>query len=271
MGEESMKKAMAFLGLGILAAVVLRAEVYVRGVHHIPGGYRYGRNVPRLAIFNEWWIGKDKAAFSSSGWAYEYSGNTDWQLVLDKARGRMIIVNLSEKAYWEIALNAPLAAFVDAAALRWLSQFKVYGQTSSTGGRASVLGKYCREIEIAEWIISNDEDRFYDRRRKSLVTADIPFNWKLAREVFLWAASLFNPQEAYVAEMEKLGGFVLASDEETSEGGSIVTWSFKVDEMDVRRPPRGIFDPPVGFKKLEKLDVKALLGLKSIIFMSPIY
>ena len=266
-----MPKLAAIVCWGILAPQIMNAEVYVRGVHHIPGSYRYAREVRTLDIVNEWWFGKDKVAFSTRGWAYDYSGNTDWRLVLDREKQRIVILNLTKKTYWEFPLSATLGTFVKDDALRWLAQFKVYGTLVPTGSMADVLGRPCQEFEIKEWIIRNDEDRFYDGQSKARVSEDVPFDWKLSRDLLLWVRTLSNPQNDYLRDLDGIHGFVLASEEMTSEGGNLVTWAFRVDEIIVRDPPAGTFDPPADFKRQDSLDIETLWSLRGIIYICPIY
>ena len=62
-----MKTIITFLCVFILVSTAIQADVYVKGILHIDGGYRYGYNVPDIDVVNEWWFGKDKVTFRSNG------------------------------------------------------------------------------------------------------------------------------------------------------------------------------------------------------------
>ena len=84
-----MKKIMIILITGILFTVFLQADVYVRGILHFKGGYRYGINVPKADVVHEWWFGKDKVTYISTGWNFKVDNiafNTDMSFTLDKTK-----------------------------------------------------------------------------------------------------------------------------------------------------------------------------------------
>ena len=267
--RNAIAAAMAALCLLLLPSW-LQADIYVKGILHIDGGYRYGHNVPVSEVVNEWWFGRDKASFSSSGWRYDYSGYGDWRLILDQGRQRILVINLTGKSFVEIPLPTVLAAHVDPPLPERLKDFEIDGKVSEAGRHETVLGRKCAVYDVAEWMIRRD-DRFYDRRRRIVSTQDVGFDWKMADKIYQWVASIFNARSTYLAELEKIRGFVLASEEEVFEGGSRVGFSFKVTEISEKTPPDDIYGPPMGFLKREKLGFLELYAIRGTVYGNPLY
>ncbi len=245
--------------------------VYVRGALRISGGYRYGRNVPDADVVNEWWFSKDRLAFSSTGWNSEFGGNQDLRFVLRHDARRLLMVNLTGNSYVEVALPTNPADHLSQDVAAWLKGSLVDGQMGETGRTGSVMQIACSEYQAAEWMIRFDDDRIFDRRRTLLVARDVPFEWRLADELFLDVASFFNPQPRYLSELKKKDGFVLASDESVFDGGSEVKSSFRVVEIRKAAAPAGIYDPPQGFSRKETLTISDLFNVRAVLFLYSLY
>jgi hypothetical protein len=268
-----MRKALT-LGMVALCLLLLpswlQAEIYVKGILHIEGGYRYGHHVPDSEVVNEWWFGRDKVSFTSSGWRFDYSGYGDWRLILDQEKQRILVVNMTSKSFVEIPLPMVLTAHVEPPLPERLKDFEIDGKVSEAGREESVLGKKCAVYDVAEWMIRRD-DRFYDRRRRIISTQDVAFDWKMADKIHQWVASFFNPRSTYLTELGKIRGFVLASEEEVFEGGSRVGFSFKVTEISEKTPPADIYGPPIDFLKRGKLGFLELFAIRGTVYGNPLY
>ncbi len=268
-----MRKASA-IGMVILCPLFLfsrlQADIYVKGILHIGGGYRYGHNLPDSEVVNEWWFGPHKASFSSSGWRFDYSGYGDWRLILDQEKRRILVVNITGRSFIEIPLPMVIAAHVDPPLPERLKDFEIDGKVSEAGKEEIVLDRKCTVYDVSEWMIRRD-DRFYDRRRRVISAQDVPFDWTLADKIYEWVASFFNPRPAYLSELEKIQGFILASEEEVFEGGSRVGFSFKVTEISEKTPPADVYGPPGNFLKKERLGFLELFTIRGTVYGNPLY
>ena len=99
-----MKKNRILLGLIFLYLPLLYADVYVKGILHVKGGYRYGRVVEDINAVQEWWFSKNRITFQSTGWNTWAMAN-EWRLTLDKQKKRILAVNLKANTFVEILLN----------------------------------------------------------------------------------------------------------------------------------------------------------------------
>lgn len=201
----------------LLQPFAIRADAYAKGLLHIEGGYRYGRTIPDSVVVNEWWFGKNRMAFSSVGWRFEWGGNRDVRFIWDKDKKRLLAIDLSQRSYVEGSLPWNLVSSVDGDTAAWLDQFLIDGRVEKTGRSVNLLDHACEEYHITEWMIRKD-DRFFDRVRTVMVARDVPFDWRMADELYRWVASFTHPQPRYVSELKKMAGFILTSRESMFEG-----------------------------------------------------
>jgi len=192
-----MRKIVIFHFIFVFFSIIAQADVYVKGILHFEGSYRYGINVPGADVVNEWWFGKDKVTFISTGWRFkvdDVANNTDMRFTLDKKKQCIFVANLKEKFYIEIPLPMNLLFHMDKSIADSLKNFQINGDIKKTGKRETINQKVCDVYKVSEWI-SYGDSRFYDRDRTIMTTTDVPFNWKLANELFRLIRSFFNPQE----------------------------------------------------------------------------
>lgn len=266
-----MKKTIAFLCIFVLISMGIQADVYIKGILHVDGGYRYGHNVPEMDVVNEWWIGENKVTFISTGWRYHFFIRTDWRFTLDREGERIIVANLSEKWFVEVPLPMNLLSHVDQSLAGMLDLFQINGRVEKTGEKKTINQKACDVYEVSEWIIQGGDDRYYERKRTVMATSDVPFNWQIVNELYQWIRSFPTVQKSYLSELNKLKGFVLAENNVLSALGYQVKWSFRVLEIDDRKAEENIYGIPKDFKKKEKFTQRDLLDMVGVIYPRPIY
>lgn len=266
-----MKTIITFLIIFFFISTVVHADIYVKGILHIDGGYRYGHNVPDMDVVQEWWFGENKVTFISTGWRFDYFIRTDWCFTLDRERERIIVANLSEKWFLEVPLPMNLLSHVDQSLAGMLNLFQINGRVEKTGEKKTINQKVCDVYEVSEWIIRGDDDRYYDRERTVMITSDVPFDWQIVNELYQWIRSFPKLQKSYISELNKLKGFILAENNVLSALGYQVKWSFRVLEIDDKKAPRNIYDIPKDFKKKEKFTPRDLLDMVGVLYPRPIY
>lgn len=245
------------------------ADVYVKGVLHVDGGYRYGHIVPEINAVNQWWFGKDKVTFITTGWQLEFMG-TDWRFTLDKEKKRILVINLKNKTFVEISIQKNPLSYVEPSLVKILADFKFDGTVKKSGENKNFLKKTCEVFQVNEWLMEVDL-RFYERERTILVTPDVPFNWKLFDELFHWIRSFFNPSPAYVSELKKINGFIMKSDEIFMPRGGRLGWNFQVLEISRNKAPENIYGIPKNYKPQEKFSRSDLGSMRTILYPWPIY
>lgn len=245
------------------------ADVYVKGVIHIPGGYRYGHNVPELDAVNEWWFGKNKVTFISTGWKLDYLFK-DWRFTLDKAEEKILAVNLSDGFYMEVPLSENPFSLVEGQWKGLIERYVIDGKTRKAGIKGSILGRECDVFEVTEWIEEGD-DHFYERDRTVKATCDVPFDWRMTEELYQWIMSFFNPRPVFLSDLKKMSGFILAEEVRMYELAGQVEWSFRVLEIVEKKAPPDVWRIPEGFKKKEKFSFRDLREMLAVLFPEPIY
>lgn len=264
-----MKTIFTFLALFFLATLLLQADVYVKGILHVDGGYRLGHMVPEINAVNEWWFDRDKVTFISTGWQLEIM-NTDWRFTLDKEKKRILVINLTNSTFMDVSLQKNQVSYLDPSYIEVLSDFRFNGTVEKLNEKETYLEKTCDRYRVNEWMMEVDL-RFYERERTILVTPDVPFNWKSFDELFHWIRSFFNPQPVYLSELKKIDGFIMKSDEAFMPRGGRLRWDFKVLEISHKEAPANIYDIPINFKKQEEFSRRDLLCLRTIVYPWPIY
>lgn len=266
-----MRKIIAFFCLFIFISlwVCIQADVYVKGVLHIDGGYRYGHIVPDIDAVNEWWFGKDRVTFITTGWQLEFMG-TDWRFTLDKEKKQLLVINLKNKTVVNISLEKPPLSYVDPSYVRVLDDFRFNGTVEKQGVKKKFLKKTCDVYRVLEWLMEVDL-RFYERERTILVNPDVPFDWRLFNELFQWLRSFFNPDPAYVDRLQTIKGFIMKSHETYMPRGGRLTWDFKVMEISHKKAPENVYGIPKDYKQQEKFSLRDLRTMITIVYTWPIY
>jgi hypothetical protein len=264
-----MKKRCFFLLFFIWISPIAHADMYVKGLIHVKGGYRYGHNVPDMDAVNEWWFSRDKFIFISTGWQLDYLFK-DWRFMLDRAGGKILAVNISDGFYVEASSSADPFSLVER---QWIGRLKNYvidGNTREAGINESVLQRASAVFEVTEWI-EEGKDHFYERDRTVKTTSDVPFDWRMADELYQWIRSFFNPRPAYVSDLRKMSGFILEEEVRMYELAGQVECSFRVVEIAEKKAPPDLWGVPDGFKKKDHLSFRDLREMLSVIYPEPIY
>lgn len=266
-----MKKIIVILCLfGIFSyGVFLQAEVYVKGILHIDGGYRYGHNVPNIDAVNEWWFAKDKVTFITTGWHLE-AMDTNWRFTFDKEKKRILVINLDKKTFIDVSLEKTPISYIDPSVEKVLADFRFYGTVKKQEEKKNFLEKTCEVYQVNEWLMEVDL-RFYERARTLYVTRDVPFNWQLFNELFQWIRSFFNPHPTYVSQLQKIEGFIVKSEEAFLPRGGRLEWDFKVLEISQKKAPGNIYGIPANYKALEKFSLRDMRTMIRVVYPWPIF
>ena len=248
----------------------IQTDVYVKGKLKIDAGYRCGRYVPEAEITNEWWFGKDKVTFITTGWDLEWM-STGWRFTLDREEERIIVTNLTNKSFIEVPFSMNSQSLLGQSYKDRLQMVRIDGKVKKLNEKRIILEKECDVYEFREWI--NAFDRFYDRDRTTLATEDVPFDWKLMDDLFMWIRSFFNLRKSYISELGKFKGFILEESAIFYQlGGQQIRWSLKVSEISQKKAPTNIYGAPDGaFNKKDKFAYVDLVYMRRIVYPRPIF
>ena len=263
-----MKTIIIFFCVFILITMVAQADVYVKGILHVEGGYRWGQNVPENNAIYEWWFSKDKVTLIVTGWRLRFL-YTDRRLTFDTQKNRIIAVDLMKKTYVEIPLSMNTLSQIDSAITKGLKQFQMSGTVKKAGKNHIILLKKCEEYKVHEWILAGDV-RYYERERKVMATTDVSFDWELINKLYEWIRSLFNPRESYDNELKKIRGFILKEEGTIYESAGDVSYNFNIEKITHLESPSGIYEIPNGFTRKNKFDGNDLLDIRDLLYPWPL-
>lgn len=263
-----MKKIIIFFCVFILITMVIQADVYVKGTQTVETRYHHGSLYPEYDVVHEWWFGKNKLTFIR----HEFRNFEGWlwfpamQIILDKERKHITVINLSEKTFVKVPLQMDLSSQIDQSLVERLNNYQINGTIKKTGKKEIIHQKVCEVYTVSEWIVFQKE-RFYDRERTIMVTTDVPFNWQIVNELYHWIRSFFNPQKSYLLELKNLKGFVMAANDIRFSEGEQMKSSFRILEICQKEAPKNIYNMPEGFKKKEKLTMDDLSGMRGMLYL----
>jgi len=264
-----MKTNITFLFIFFFTYTVVHADVYVKGILHVDSGYRYGHNVPEINAIQEWWFGKDKVTYMSTGWNL-WAMNTDWRFTLDREKKRILVINLNNATFMDVSLHKDPLSYVDPSYVKLLPDLQFNGTVEKQREKKNFLEKICDIYKVNEWLMEVDL-RFYERVRTILVTPDVPFEWQLFNELFHWIRSFFNPQPSYVSELRKINGFIVKSDEVFMPRGGRLRWDFKILEISHKKAPANIYGIPINYKRQERFSQRDMTSIRTVVYPWPIY
>lgn len=264
-----MKKIIPFLYLLILSSTAIPAEIYVRAVQRFEGRYHHGSFQPGYDLVHEFWFGKNRLTILRQEYQnYEgYPVEPALRLTLDIEKQRIIVANCSESTYVVIALPMDLHTALDSTLLEVVKNYQADGTIQPTGDKKTIDKKLCDMFKVAESIAYGAE-RFYERERIIMVTQDVPFDWRLLDELYQWIRTFFNPKESYRSNLEKIAGFIYASDDIRFQRGQQIKSAFKVLQISEQAAPENIFDLPGDLKQKVKLTREDLIAMRGIVYLA---
>ncbi|MCP4146475.1 MAG: hypothetical protein GY757_01880 [bacterium] len=264
-----MKFTCMLVSVLIFISLPVCADVFVKGVLHIDGGYRYGRTVQEVNADNLWWFAKNKVTYISKGLTLKVM-DTDLRVTLDKEKNHVIVSNLKEKSYVIVPLDKEPMSIADPAYPKRIEKLQHNGTVKKEAGKKFFLGKSCDSYDLYLWLMEVDL-KVREKKRTVLATTDVPFDYLLNDKLTLWIHSLLNIHPDYTAQLKKIKGFVLKTEEMIVARGSKEKWDFKVLDISEKKAPANIYGIPANFKRKDKLAVYELDALKNLLYPYPIF
>jgi len=254
-----MNKIRAFACAGTLffwLPLFAVADYCVLGTLAVGPAPEWGKKATALTIAREWWFGRNRMAFVSQ----------DRRFVFDKPRGRILVINTADRYYVEASMTADSRELVDPGYIVALGRFRANGTVERSSKKKTVLGRECAGTVISEWLV-NDNQHFFDRDRTVYATTDVPFDWRLSRDLVTWMLSFFNPEMAYFGGIRSIEGFPLAEIDICVRNAQRTAYGTEVTEIREAVSPEGFYEIPKGFGRREKLSQRDLLAMRQILYL----
>jgi hypothetical protein len=232
------------------------ADFRVLGTLSVEPAPEWGRKATDLTLSREWWFGRSQMAFIIQ----------DWRYVFDKTRSRVLVINTKDRYFVEASMTVDSRELVDPGYIAALGRFRASGTVERSPKKKTVLGRECTGTVISEWLV-NDNQHFFDRDRTIYATTDVPFDWRLSRDLAAWMLSFFNPEMSYFGGMRSIEGFPLAEIDVTVRNTQRTAYGTEVTEIREAVSSGGFYDIPEGFSRREKLSQRDLLAMRQILYL----
>jgi hypothetical protein len=246
----------------LLFSIYTMADINVKENLHVNAGYRYGQMYPEADSIGEWWYGDNRVSLVDGGFRF----------TLDKKNKRLLVVNISKKTYVEIPIPFKAAAHLDEGAVKKRELVEIFGTVKRTGEKKKIAQKECELIIIVEKMrylsetLTYHNQDYYDRDKKAMVTTDVPFDWRLKKDLFRNLRTFFKHRDDFLMELEKIDGCEYSSENVLYFRGMKLLFSIKVVQIQEQKAPEGIYGIPTGFEKSESLTFSELRLIREVMY-----
>jgi|GEM_PF-5063537 len=269
MDINRMRRMAATVLLIIVCGSMCLAGIYVRGRHRFPERYHHGNLQPAYDIACEWWFDGEKVAFAQAGFTNleGFRIQPALRLVYDAAAQRLFYVDMDARSWVALQPADAAGAPLDDATRGQLARFQLGGSVEVLAETERVLERDCRVFAGTEWIAAGGYHR-YERQRRVAVSTDVPFRWELWRDMNRSIRSFFHPHPDYLAGLDLMAGFILATREEALSRGEKVQWTFEIEQMEERALTADVFAVPADFRRADAVTVGELFSMLLTIYFS---
>jgi hypothetical protein len=230
--SKSMKKFFAVLGLVLVAAMSLSADVYIKTKTHQDAVNMMGQSRPAQDTFSEQWIGDNQFAVVSS----------DQTIITDLKKNLGYIIDHKTKTYTESTLPIDMTKLLPPEAAGMMGAMKMTATVTPNGETKKVGSWACTGYTMTMSIMG------MSMTSKLWATTDVPFDVNVYNQKFLtYALKGLGPMmdESVLSEMKKIKGFQVASEMDMM-GMKVTT---EVQEITKKNPPAGVYAFPAGYTK----------------------
>jgi hypothetical protein len=244
----------------LLLAAAAVADIRVVGALRFEPNPQWGRKATDLALTREWWFGRNVMALLTEEWRY----------VFDKSRGRILVINVKDKYVVAAPMTAGAQDLVEPGFLDALGRTQVNGTLTKSPNRRTVLEKDCLGTVVSEWIVS-DGRHVFDRDRTIYASPDVPFDWRMNRDLTMWMVTFFNPQMAYFGGLRSVEGFPLVETDVFTRNNQQMNYRTEVTGMWDVTPAPDFYEIPAGFARKEKLSQRDILAMRQLLYFVYFY
>lgn len=244
-----MRILAAMMAMLAIFAAAASADYYIKEESHTDGYYYGGQTTPPVDRVTETWVGDNRAVFLSE----------HRSVILDLNENTLTFINLDDSTYAVTALPMEWDSLADAQASARIKMFPTSGTIRETGQTKTIDKRLCKCYEMSTWILYQGA-KYNEQDSQVWITTDLPFDLEMFGRINQHRRKLFNYGEEFLAESAKIPGLPLVSESETILKGSSYKSSEKVVEFRKIDPPAGVYAPPAGFTKKDKLSLADLRG-----------
>lgn len=240
----------------LLMPLIAGADYHVFATLRVLPAPEWGRRATDLTLAREWWFGRNQMAFLIQDWSY----------VFDKARSRILVINTKDRYVVEVSMNADSRDLVESGYVAALGGFRANGTVAKSPYKKTVLGLECSGTVVSEWLVV-DNQHFFDRDRTIYATTEVPFDWRLNRDLTTWMLSFFNPEMAYFGGLRSIEGFPLVETDVSVRNTQRIEYGTQVTMIQEEPTPNNFYEIPIGYTRKEKLSRQDLLAMRQVLYL----
>lgn len=173
--------------------------------------------------------------------------------ILDRRHRRFILVDHPTRSFVETTSPVVPQDVLSAKLLeRWRDR-RTTGNVEQLSESRRVLGRRCTAFRVTSWP-TRGKGAAAPTSFKVWVTTDVPFDLTLLDEVLLNLRLFYNRDESYRAELQSMRGHQMRLE---ARSGNLLKQTRMVDEVVEMREadcPAEAFEPPAGYRRLERFD-----------------
>jgi beta-lactamase regulating signal transducer with metallopeptidase domain len=174
-------------------------------------------------------------------------------VIYDRTRGWLTLIDHQTETWVETPLPLEIDAVLGDDLKRRRRGIRTTGKVEVTGRHRRILDRRCEEFRVTSW--SSRGGALTDPNTFSVWTAvDPPFDRTLLDEVLLNLRLLYNRDQAYRNELEKMPGLQMRLELRDGSFFAGTRWADEVVEISSRVPPPGTYQPPAGYRQLERFE-----------------
>lgn len=230
-----MRKTLS-IGLLLLLGLQLRADLYLKIVNHTDALTVDGKTQPARDVPYEMWVGQDQLA------GVNYNGPT---VVLDFARKVLLKVDHQNRTFLELPL--PL----DRAHLEPLGMLPMFSGTATVTPlhQQKQLGDYRCDGYLVTMKVMGRE-----MQRTIWATAQVKPEFSRYLNTYSRRDAMHFMDPESLRQMQKVAGFQIGLEATMETPGGPVKSTGRLQVMEERTPPAGIYSVPEGYRRQEPVS-----------------
>lgn len=244
-----MKKLILVLTILLFVTAFLCADVYIKTKTHTDAVEMAGHKQPAKDDFSEQWIGKNKLAMLMK----------QMSTVIDLDANKIFIIMHASKNYIESTLPLDMSKLMPAQMAQMMSMMKMKVSVNPNGQTKKIQNWNCEGYDL---IMELTGMMPMNMNFKVWATTDVPFDWKTFQEkmypTIMKQAMRMPFGEEAIKEFQKIKGYQVATEMSMSVMGQNIKVTTAVQEITEKAAPAGIYAPPAGYTKTDKLSMQSM-------------
>lgn len=237
-----MRRAITVVAVVLFAAPVLAGDIYVKAKLHTDAIKVQSNTIPAKDEIMEQWIGESQMAHVSAKSTF----------IVDLNKKLVYFVSPKSKTYVEATLPLDFAKLLPQEMSSMLGMMKP-SVTVSAGTETKKIGPWnCQAYDM------NITTMGMPMKTRIWATKDVPIDLAKYRDMYAGMLKSQFMDEAAIKEMSKIDGFHILSETNAEVMGTKVRSTIEVQEISKKSAPPGIYAPPAGFTKRERLSAEDL-------------